>query len=260
MGLGKKSVDAADQSAAKNTAAAAVATNTKAVNEEVIDPDKEKELLGQQDTETKTKPAPAPALRPAAGAVVSHQAQVMSGMAMESYKDFIPALDFGTLPRFKTSPAGIKGDEGSIGTTCDITLVSFNDTFAISPCEDKSPKELCKFSLDGVNLSDGSGTVADHLAELKSEGWKKAAIKKNMDFIAILDDAEKECDEIGNMVMFSCSPSSVKSFERYRLNVTLRMMKDPNLKEEDFIKLTITNKPKSYSQKDFTMFEFSARK
>jgi len=145
-----------------------------------------------------------------------------------------------------------------LGMTCIATVVSYNDQYAISPNEDNAPKELCKFSLDGVNLSDGSGTVADHIEMLKEEGYEKAASKRYNDLIAILEDAEKEHDEIGNMVTFSLSPMSVKSWERYQLQMTVKMRMNKDLTVEKISRVKITAKPKSFGKKDFVMLDFSA--
>jgi len=271
MALGKKTPATTNAADVKNDDAAALAAAALAA----ANNQQEAELLDEGEAEggaleegtvgettaaskpaTDKKPAAAPAVKGAA--LPPAVAGQIIGMALSELKNVIPALDFGTLPRFRASAAGIKGEEGTLGNVCTVTIVSYNDQFVISPNEDAAPKELCKFSLDGVNLSDGSGTVADHIQMLKEEGYEKAASKRYNDLIAILEDAEKEHDEIGNMVTFSLSPMSVKSFERYQLQSTVKMRMNPALTIASVSRVKITAKPKSFGKKDFVMLDFSA--
>lgn len=257
MGLGKKTVDSPVKETAKSAAAAPPANDIEIpiVNESEVEP----EILDNEGQEPEAAPAEtAVATRKTGGLPAMKGA--LAEVALAHLKNKIPALDFGTLPRFKASPSGIKGDEGGLGMTCQITVVSYNDQYAVAPNEDGAPKELCKFSLDGINLTDGSGSVADHLKMLKEEGYEKAAAKRYTDLIAILNDAEKDHEEIGNMVTFSLSPMSVKSFERYQLQTTVKMSMNPAITQETAAQVTITAKPKSFSNKEFMMLDFSATK
>lgn len=255
MGLGKKTADSPVAAAAKEAviAGAAVAEMEKeeagAVDQDVaevneVEPEVVKEPVKEKVVATKSQAA-APAVRSA-----------FVGVALSGMKDVIPVLDFGTLPRFKATPAGIKGDDGPLGQWCEGTIVSYNDQFAVSPCADGAPKEYCKFSVDGVNLADGSGLVADHIKMLKEEGYDKAACKRYNDLIIILEDAEKEHEELGNMVTFSLSPMSVKAFERYQLQTTVKIGMGVAT-EEAAKKIRITAKDGSFGNKDFKYFTFS---
>jgi len=256
MGLGKKTADSAVKEAAKTVAADPVMNEVEIAEVNEVDEVLELEVMDEVTSEqTRTK---AVATKKAAG--LPAMKGTFADVALASLKNKIPALDFGTLPRFKASPAGIKGEEGSLGKTCQITVVSFNDQYAVSPNEDGAPKEMCKFSPDGITLSDGSGTVADHITMLKGEGYSKASSKRYVDLIAILNDAEKDHDNIGDMVTFSLSPMSVKSFERYQLQTTVKMSMNPAITQETAAQVTITAKPKDFGGKEFTMFEFSATK
>jgi hypothetical protein len=182
--------------------------------------------------------------------------QKVQGMVLSSLENALPPLDFGTLPRFKASPMGIKGEEGTLGSTCTVTIISFNNLFAVAPNTDGAPNDLCKFSVDGVTLSDGTGSVEDYLEELKID-WPKASAKRYVELVGILDDAEKDHEEIGNMVTFSLSPMSVKSFERYRLQATVKMGRNAQVTEEELSRVKITAKAKSFGKNDFTMLDFS---
>jgi hypothetical protein len=278
MGLGKKTVDSDVKGQAKLAAAAAL-ENQEEVNGELVE-DGALDDANQEDAELAAaekalaaakakaaagKKAAAPTKESEIKAVATRETaappavrQAITGMVLESLENKLPALDFGTLARFKASPMGIKGEEGSLGKTCQVTIVSYNNTFAVAPNQDGAPKDMCKFSTDGVNLNDGSGLVADHVAFLKEEGYEKAASKRYVELIAILDDAENDHEEIGNMVTFSLSPMSVKAFERYRLQSTVKLGMNPNLSEESLARVTITAKPKSFGNKDFTMLDFKA--
>ena len=255
MGLGKKTADSAVAATAKKVAEVAEVVKGEDVAE-VAAPVEVAEVVKGEDVAEVAAPVEEKAVAVKKQAAPPAVKNAFVGVALSGFKNAIPALDFGTLPRFKASPAGIKGDEGSLGQWCEATIVSYNDQFAVAPNEDGAPKELCKFSGDGVNLSDGSGTVADHLAMLKEEGYGKAACKRYNDLIVILDDAEKEHDEIGNMVTFSLSPMSVKAFERYQLQTTVKIGMR-TMTEEAAQKIRITAKDKSFSGKDFKCFDFS---
>ena len=264
LAAAQRALDEAKERAAKKAAklaaeeAAAMAAREAEEALAMVTGDVEEELIVTDEQLNKAKPAATKAVATKTAAAAPALKSTFTGMALASKENALPALDFGTLPRFKASPAGIKGEEGSLGKTCEVTVVSYNNTFAVAPNEDKAPKELCKFSTDGVHLNDGSGLVADHVQFLKEEGYEKASSKRYVELIAILDDAENDHEELGNMVTFSLSPMSVKSFERYRLQASVKLGMNPSLTEEGFARVRITAKPKSFGNKDFVMLDFSA--
>jgi len=177
-------------------------------------------------------------------------------MALTGYKNAIPPVDFGTLPIVTAQSGRFKCDKEPLGTYFTATLVSVNDRWAVAPNEDKAPKELCKFSIDGEVLSDGSGTtVEEHIEYLKEEGFKNACAKRYNDLIVILNDAETDHENIGDMVSISLSPQSVKQFEGYQLQSTVKIAKG-ELTEAQAAEIKCTAKIVTFGSNEFTRVQF----
>ena len=178
-------------------------------------------------------------------------------LALGEYKDQIPPVEFGTLPRLNASQGALVCEGESLGKTAVITMLSFNDSFAITPNENNADSSYCKFSYDNHVLNDGSGkTVADHLAYLRDEGFENAASKRYVEVVCMLDDADEDHDEIGNMVQVSLSPQSVKQFERYQLGCTVRL-KQGKVSPEELGQVRLTAKTKTFGKNTFTLISFS---
>jgi len=177
---------------------------------------------------------------------------------LDAFENALPPIDFGTLPRVNAKQSEIYCEDGSLGKNIEVTILSFNNSFAVSPNDNAAPKDACKFSYDGVELNDGSGTtVAEHLAMLKEDGWEKAAAKRYVEVIAMLDDAETDSEEIGGMVQLSLSPQSVKQFDRYQLGCMVKLAHG-TIEAESLSRMRVTAKVKTFGSNTFTMMQFSS--
>lgn len=79
-------------------------------------------------------------------------------LALGEYKDQIPPVEFGILPRVSASQGALVCEGESLGKEAYVTILSFNDSFAITPNENNADSSFCKFSYDNDVLNDGSST------------------------------------------------------------------------------------------------------
>lgn len=177
--------------------------------------------------------------------------------ALQAYEDALPAIDFGVLPRLKGSNGLIlDADNAKLGSEVQITLISFNNQFVITPGEDSDEAtKLVKYSSDGVTIDETGQSVADYIKYLVDvEGYKDASSKHYLELVGILNSAEKDTEHLGNMVQLSLSPQSRKSFEAYRLqkSVKIRMGRDT---EEGAEELTIRAVVKTMGNYTFTILQ-----
>lgn len=107
-------------------------------------------------------------------------------------------------------------DNKPLGREIKMELLSWQDNFVISPGDDKSPKDLVKYSDDGRTCSDGT-PVAEHLAYLRSLGLTKAALKERTVIVASLESAPEAPDLVDRVIQIDLSPQSRASFSDYRL-------------------------------------------
>jgi hypothetical protein len=147
--------------------------------------------------------------------------------ALAEYKDQIPRLDFGVLPRLVGSNGNLMDpDKKLLGSKIKLQLVSFNDEFVVSPGDDSDEaKEAVRYSADGKVL-DGTGeSVDEYLKQLREvDGYEKAAVKQYCHLVGILLEAEKDPSNLVNqMVLVSLSPQSRNSFEGHKLQLAVKL-------------------------------------
>jgi len=174
--------------------------------------------------------------------------------ALSDVENALEPVEFGTLPIVKANLGELHLEDEPLGKEIVVSIVSFNDRFAVSPNDNDAPNNLCKFSFDGEVCTDGT-LVRDHLETLREEGWNKAAVKKYLDVIAILGNAEEETEEIGNIVVLSLSPQSVKAFTRYRLGVSVRIG-NGELDPDQAKRVIVQAKNKTFGTNKFTCMAF----
>lgn len=161
---------------------------------------------------TAIKPAPAPAKTNSAIVKI-----------LDDVENYFP-VEFGVLPRLKASNGNlIDGDDNLLGDAIDLQVVSWNRNFVAGPCSNNAPTDLVKYSLDRDAFADGSGTLDDHINELKDAGYPDACIKEYYEVVAELVKAAKPTELIGELVQLQLSPTSVKEFEKYRLQTSFKI-------------------------------------
>lgn len=178
-------------------------------------------------------------------------------VALMEFKNAIAPVEFGTLPRIKPVQGQFLCDEETLGTRFTASVVSYNDAFTIAPNKKDASPKLCRYSYDNQVLNDGSGdSVQDYITYLKEEeDCPDANSKRYVELICILEDAEQDHDEIGGMVMISLSPMSVKQFERYQLQTTVKITRG-QMTQEQAMNIEVSAKIQTYGQNTFTMARF----
>ncbi len=147
------------------------------------------------------------------------------GDVYKNFENVIQDLEFGTVARLVGSNGGITAKLNSkklkLGKTIKATLVSFNDTYQISPGKDTDEaKKFVKYSSDGKHI-DGTGEdVLAYIAKLReSGGYPEASLKKYTSLVVILDevvDADGDKSLVGEMVEVSLSPTAGVAFKGLR--------------------------------------------
>lgn len=177
--------------------------------------------------------------------------------ALGNYENALPAVDFGVLPRLKGSNGLIMdADNAKLGAEIQMTLISFNDQFVITPgVDDPAATKFVKYSLDGVTIDSTGQSVAEYIKVLKEvEGYEDADMKKYCEVIGILNSSEKESEHLGNMVQVSLSPQSRKSFEAYRLQQSVKIQMG-RATEEGSEELTLRAVVKTMGNYTFTILQ-----
>lgn len=132
---------------------------------------------------------------------------------------------YGTFPRIKTGSGDFVDGEGvQYGTWLLFEMLSYNELFVVSPNSDSKDKAVqeeekaaIRYSYDGVNLDDGTGTVADYIEALKPD-WPGCtpSVKNYRECVGILHNCDKAAvaeDVIGQMVQLQLAPSSRNKHE-----------------------------------------------
>lgn len=179
--------------------------------------------------------------------------------ALQSFENALPAIDFGVLPRLKGSNGLIlDNDNGKLGSEIQMTLISFNDQYVVTPGEDSDEAtKLVKYSSDGITIDETGQAVAEYIQMLvEVEGYKDASVKHYLELVGILNSSEKESEHVGNMVQVSLSPQSRKAFEAHRLqkSVKIRMGRDT---EEGAEEIKIKAVVKTMGSFTFTILQVS---
>lgn len=217
-------------------------------------------VAASQEPAVETEPAEkavATVPRAAAPAVASSN-RSMSLIFKDIENLFI--AEFGTLPKLKASNGNILDKDGKpLGTWVDVEIKSWNKNYVVGPNADNAPSELCKFSLDPDNFTDGTGSVVDYVAELKAAGWDKAACKLYYDLVVVLKATERPSPLVGELVSVQLSPTSVKDFEGYRLQRSFKNAQgiaDPAT--SDAMRIAVELVTGNKNKQTWTKFSFKA--
>ena len=175
---------------------------------------------------------------------------------MDQYKDAMK-VEYNTLNQVIATNGNFVDRETKtvLGDTVVFTLLSFQDSFVVSPNDDNAADNIVRYSDDGITCSDGTDVKA-HLAFLKENGFPKASLKQRAVVVAAIESAVKTDKFNGQLVQFDLSPSSRTMWKRYTANVayalsigTTTAEKASRVKAETVIQQSGTN--------TFTQVQFS---
>lgn len=138
---------------------------------------------------------------------------------MDQFKDAMK-VEYNTLNQVIATNGNFVDRETKtvLGDTVVFTLLSFQDSYVVSPNDEDAPDEVVKYSDDGVTCSDGTDVQA-HLVHLKGNGFPKASLKQRAVVVAAVESAVKTDKFNGQLVQFDLSPSSRTMWKRYTANV-----------------------------------------
>lgn len=142
----------------------------------------------------------------------------------EGMKDAI-RVDFNTFPQITTTNGNFVERESKtvLGDTLTFELLSHQDSYVVDPGDEKAPKEMVRYSADGITCSD-STPVREHLEWLKASGYPKATVKQRSVVVGEIVTASKTPKYNGELVQFDLSPMSRVQWTRYLAN-TVNMLR-----------------------------------
>lgn len=203
------------------------------------------------------------AVTKAAGTAVAQPQRF--GDVFKQYENVIQDIEFGTVARLVGATgivqAKLNGKKLDLGESIEIEMVSFNDTYQVSPGDDTPKgKAAVKYSKDGKMIDGLPGVTVDaYLAKLiNSDGFPKAALKKYVSLVGILNkvtDEKKDQSLVGSMVEVSLSPTAGKAFNGQRLQASIKVSRGL-MKEEQIRTLKVTADKRSNAQgQDYTALD-----
>lgn len=175
-----------------------------------------------EDDETTAAPVAATVTTPQAVAVVQKQAVAIVPTAMpnvlEQFKNAL-RVEYNTLEAIITTNGNFVSRESKkvLGDTVTFELLSFQDSYVVSPNDDKAPDDVVRYSDDGLTCSDGTA-VQEHLHWLRTSGYPKAALKQRVVVVGALMSTSKPVGMEGTLVQFDLSPISRTHWLRYTAN------------------------------------------
>lgn len=178
---------------------------------------------------------------------------------LDKYKDALK-VEYNTLSQIIATNGNFMNREDNmvLGDTIVFTLLSFQDSFVVSPNDDNAPDDVVRYSDDGVTCSDGTDVRA-HLAFLKESGFPKASLKERAVVVAAIESAVKTDKFNGKLVQFDLSPSSRTMWKRHMFDVAYALSTGTATADKvDRVKAETALKQKGTNT--FTQVQFSIAK
>lgn len=138
--------------------------------------------------------------------------------AFDQFRNALP-VEYNTLDQIIASNGNFVERETKtvLGDTVHFDLLSFQDSFIVSPEDDNAPGEIVRYSNDGVVCSDGTD-VKEHLDWLHQNGYPKARLKQRVVVVGALTSAAKTDKFNGQLVQFDLSPASRTLWQRFAIS------------------------------------------
>lgn len=149
-----------------------------------------------------------------------------------------------------------RSDKKSMGDEIVFELLSWQDSFVVSHKEEKGPKDLIKYSDDGVVCSDGT-LVQEHLQELRNLGYAKAAVVQRLVVVGSVISASKSKELDDELVQFDLSPQSRTSFKNYAISA-MNKQRLGRMTAEQVTKIKGTVVIATSGNNSFSKLEFTA--
>lgn len=174
------------------------------------------ETTAKAEVKVDPKASTAVAAKPQAGALAVKQFDMR---VMEAFKDALP-VDYNTLSQMTAQQGSFIDRETKVvlGDKIVFELLSYQDSFVVSPEDDDAPDDMVRYSNDGVTCSDGTD-VQEHLSFLKENGFPKARLKQRVVLVGAIESAAKSDKFNGSLVQFDLSPASRTQWLRFTANL-----------------------------------------
>lgn len=143
----------------------------------------------------------------------------------------------------------------SLGDEIVFELLSFQDSFVVSPGDDKAPQEVVRYSDDGLTCSDGT-SVQEHLHWLKTNGYPKASVKPRVVVVGAVEKTSKPSDLVGTLVQLDLSPVSRVHWNRYMANSAF-MVRSGRYTADQLVKVKANAETAVNGTNSFTLAKFS---
>lgn len=223
---------------------------------ETVTPDEE-----VKETVTPDEEVPLPEEPPVPATQGTHAVAKPRGKMVQLYDDIENAFvaEFGVLTKIKASNGNcMDSDDNLLGDTIDVQIMSWNKQFVVGPCANEAPSELVKYSTERDFFEDGSGSLNDYVQELKAGGWVNAAVKEYYEVVGMLTNSAKPSDLVGELVQLQLAPTSVKSFNGFKLQTAFKIARGL-LPEDAGAEVTVTVAVVTAKGNTWSKFDFKPK-
>jgi len=165
-------------------------------------------------------------------------------------------VEYNTLESIIASQGNFKSRETnkSLGDEVVFEVLSFQDSFVVSPGDDKAPQDVVRYSDDGLTCSDGT-SVQEHLHWLKTNGYPKASIKPRVVLVGAIESTSKASDLVGALVQFDLSPTSRVQWNRYMANSAF-MVRAGKVTPDQLLRVRAVAESAMNGTNEFTLAKF----
>ena len=201
--------------------------------------------------------APTTAVAPATGTAVAKPAFNMADNPITLLKNAL-TVDYNTLAQIKATQGNLMEREtnANMGDWLTAEIMSWQDSYVVSPGDDKAPKEIVKYSNDGTTCTDGT-SVADALADMRTAGWLKAKLNQRAVVVLAVYATAKESDKFaGTLMQLDLAPTSRTQWQRYCANTAFGL-KLGKLKPEQVTKIKLTTRIALNGANAYTVVDFA---
>ena len=147
----------------------------------------------------------------------------------------------------------------NMGSEIVFELLSYQDQTVVTPNDNAAPKDLVRYSADGVTCSDGTPCV-QHLADLKELGYTKARINSRYILVGSVNTAEKTDKFDGQLMQIDLSPKSKGQFDRYLIQSAFDLSRGKITGEQAKVLTLTAEVAYNADKKDYTLVKFATYK
>lgn len=192
------------------------------------------------------------------GALVAQNNPKVNINVVKNLKDQYP-VQYDSLAQISAAQGRFTDRESgtNLGTELLFELLSYQDQYVVSPNDDKAPKEVVKYSSDGVTCSDGTD-VKTYVNDLREMGWKNARINSRYVIVGALMSAEKTADFDGLLMQIDLSPKSKSQFDRYLIQSAFDLAKGKITEEQAKLVDIVAEVTENAAKQSYTICKFSS--